>query len=153
MTIQPIHRAVDVKAPLARAFELFTGRMGDWWPRGRTVGPSDHVAIVIEPQVNGRWFERAADGVETDWGKVLAWEPPSRVLLAWQLGVDWTYNPDFLTEVEITFIALPHGGTRVNLEHRNLERFGDQAAARRAQLDGGWPGKLAGYADLANNDV
>lgn len=146
MSISPIVRSVEVKAPPARAFELFASRMGDWWPKGQTVGKSAHKDIVIEPHVEGRWFERDADGNEVQWGRVLAWDPPSRLLLGWQLNMDWAFDPTFLTEVEMTFVALPSGGTRVTLEHRNLERFGADAELRRGQLDGGWPTHLATYA-------
>ncbi len=148
MTIAPILRRVEVAAPPAQAFDLFASRMADWWPKGRTVAKSPHEAIILEPRPGGRWFERDAEGQETHWGEVIAWEPPTRLLLGWRLNAQWTFDPGFLTEVEITFTALPQGGTRVTLEHRNLERFGAQAQARRDQLDGGWPGLLADYAAL-----
>jgi uncharacterized protein YndB with AHSA1/START domain len=86
--------------------------------------------------------------VETPWGKVLVWEPPSRVVLGWQLNSQWAFDPDFLTEVELTFA--PRGaGTIVTLEHRDLERFGAEAAARADQLGGGWASRLADYATFA----
>ena len=97
-------------------------------------------------------FERDAEGNETRWGKVLAWEPPSRALLAWQLNSQWTYDPDFVTEVEMTFAPLDGGGTRVTLEHRNLERFGANAQQHAESMRGGWPrflGEYAQYADAA----
>jgi uncharacterized protein YndB with AHSA1/START domain len=150
MTIAPIVRTVEVKAGPARAFELFATRMEDWWPRGRTVGKNPHAAIVVEPRANGRWFERDAEGQETHWGKVLAWEPPSRLLLGWQLNSQWTYDPDFLTEVELTFAPAEGGGTLVTLEHRNLERFGADADRRAAELGGGWPNFLADFARFAD---
>lgn len=150
MSIAPIVRSVEVKAAPAKAFELFATRMGDWWPRGKTIGPGEHAEVVVEPRAGGQWFERSADGVETHWGKVLAWEPPGRLLLGWQIGADWRYDPDFLTEVELTFAPLATGGTRVTLEHRDLERFGASAAAHRASLDGGWPTMLGEYARLVD---
>jgi uncharacterized protein YndB with AHSA1/START domain len=150
MSIAPIVHMVEVKAPPARAFETFVGRMADWWPRGRTIGRDPHVAIVVEPRAGGQWFERDAGGNETHWGKVLAWEPPSRLLLAWQIDSRWSYAPELLTEVELTFEPTGSGGTRVRLEHRNLERFGADAAGHRETLDGGWPGFLGEYARLAD---
>ena len=81
MSIAPIVCKVMVNAPPNRAFEIFTGQMAKWWPSGRTVGDKPHVAIVIEPTSGGRWFETDADGTETNWGKVLKWEPPSLVVL------------------------------------------------------------------------
>jgi uncharacterized protein YndB with AHSA1/START domain len=146
MSIAPILRSVVVKAPPARAFELFVAHMQDWWPKGHTIGKKPFAEIVTEPRVGGRWFERDADGNETHWGKVLAWEPPSRLLLAWQINSQWTYDSNFITEVELTFAPADDGGTRVTLEHRNLERFGDDAAKVAEALGGGWPKHLAEFA-------
>jgi uncharacterized protein YndB with AHSA1/START domain len=150
MSIAPIVRAVQVKAPPARAFDLFVNHMQDWWPKGRTIGKNPHVTIVTEPHEGGRWFERDADGNETQWGKVLAWEPPGRLLLGWQIDSQWTYDPDFVTEVELTFAPADDGGTVVTLEHRNLERFGADAVAHVAALDGGWPTHLAQFVAYAD---
>jgi uncharacterized protein YndB with AHSA1/START domain len=152
MTIAPIVLSVQVKADPPRAFALFVSRMGDWFPRGKTVGKSPHVAITVEPQAGGRWFECDADGNETRWGTVLAWEPPSRLLLAWQLNCEWGYDPELQTEVELTFTAAEHGGTRITLEHRHLERFGADAAAHAERLGSGWPALLADFVAFAKND-
>jgi uncharacterized protein YndB with AHSA1/START domain len=146
MSIAPIVRSVTVAVPPDRAFALFTGAMGRWWTPGTTVGAKPHVEIVVEPHAGGRWFERDEDGAETHWGKVLSWDPPGRVLLGWQLDAAFRYDPDLTTEVELTFA--PEGkGTRVTLEHRNLERFGASAEAVAAKLAGGWPSKLQLFAD------
>ncbi len=151
MSIAPIVQSVHTKAEPARAFELFAGRITDWWPKGLTIGKSPHVAIILEPQVGGRWYERDAMGNETQWGRVLAWEPPARLLLAWQINHQWIYDPDLQTEVELRFAAAAAGGTVVTLEHRNLERFGADAIAHSAKLDGGWPKHLAQFAQYAND--
>lgn len=150
MTIAPVRSEVTVKADPARAFDLFTTRMGDWWPKGRTIGENPHVAVVIEPRPGGRWFERDAAGAECDWGKVLAYEPPSRLLLGWQLNSQFRPDPAITTEVELTFEALAGGGTRVRLEHRDLERFGADAEKVAAQIGGGWPTIMDHYRDLAD---
>jgi uncharacterized protein YndB with AHSA1/START domain len=150
MSIAPILRSVHVKAPPARAFELFTTHIDRWWPKGRTPAKAPHVAIVIEPRAGGQWFERDADGNDTHWGKVLAWEPPARLLLGWQLTTEWKFDPAFVTEVELTFVPAAGGGTTVTLEHRNLERFGTEAAAHAAKLNGGWPKHLADFAQYAD---
>jgi uncharacterized protein YndB with AHSA1/START domain len=151
MTIAPIIRTVQVKAPPARAFELFALRMGDWWPKGGGVGKAPCVDVIVEPRADGRWFERDADGRETPWGKVLAWDPPGRLLLAWQLTPDWTYDPALVTEVELTFAAAEGGGTLVTLEHRHLEQFGARAAEHSEKLRGGWPVRFDLYARFANH--
>jgi uncharacterized protein YndB with AHSA1/START domain len=145
MTIAPVRHSVEVNGPPARAFQLFTSRMGGWWPGGRTPAANPAVDVVVEPHEDGRWYEVDEHGNETQWGKVVAWEPPHRLVLGWQLGRDWHYEPDLLTEVEITFVDANNGKTLVALEHRNLERFGDYASERRAQVDGGWPSRLADF--------
>ena len=150
MSITPISRSVEVKAPPERAFTLFTTHMGPWWPAGKTVGKNPHAAIVIEPRAGGRWFERDADGVETEWGRVLIWSPPERLVLGWQLNSRFTFDPEFLTEVELTFAVLEGGGTRVTLEHRNLERFGADAEKLAKQIGSGWPQILAHFVDYAD---
>ena len=149
MTITPIVHTIRVKAAPGRAFELFTARIGDWWPKGKTIG-KPHAAIMIEPRANGRWFERDGDGHETNWGKVLAWEPPSRLLLGWQINSKWAYEPNLLTEVELTFAPADGGGTLVRLEHRYLERFGTDALPHVEKLNGGWPTRLAEFAGFAD---
>lgn len=151
MTIAPIVRSVTVKAPPARAFAVFTGSIAKWWPTGQTIGARPHVDIIIEPHGGGRWFERSADGVETEWGRVLAWEPPNRLLLAWQIGADFKYDASLETEVELTFVAKADG-TLVTLEHRNLERFGAAAESMATTLGGGWPKFLQLFADFAEKE-
>ena len=150
MTIAPIERTVTVKAPPERAFAAFTGDIARWWPKGHTIAAKPHVAIVLEPRVGGRWFERDEDGSETNWGKVLAWSPPGRLVLAWQINSAWKYDPALVTEVELTFAGTSDGATKVTLTHRNLERFGDSAQAMADQLGGGWGGLLQGFADFAH---
>lgn len=158
MTIAPIRHMVSLVAPPDRAFELFARRITDWWPPGRSPGPTPHVAIVIEPFTNGRWFERDADGVETLWGKVLDWSPPSRLLLGWQLAwrpdTTFAYDADLVTEVELTFVPGEAGGTVVTLEHRDLERLGSDVAVTR--IGGGWSARIEEFrlfADAVHHGV
>lgn len=148
ITPAPVRRAVTVKASPARAFEVFTSRIGTWWPKSHHIGKVEPETLVIEPRAGGRWFERAPDGTECDLGKVLTWEPPARLVLAWQLDPKFQYQPDLITEVELRFIPEGAGRTRVELEHRNLERFGDGAAAMRERIDAprGWPLILDAFA-------
>lgn len=145
MSIAPVIRIVDVKTPPARSFALFTGSMGRWWPSGRTPGGKPHVEIVVEPHGGGRWFERDADGTETQWGYVIAWKPPEKLLLGWQLDSTFQFDPALVTEVEISFAPLPGGGTRVRLEHRHLERLGADAVRVAERIGTGWPARLAEF--------
>ena len=145
MSIAPIVKSVVVKPPPARAFDLFVAQMGRWWPSARTPGKNPAVDVVVEPRQGGRWFERDAEGNETLWGEVLAYEPPQRLLLGWKLGSNFQYDPNLLTEVEITFAPAPNGGATVRLEHRHLERFGAEAERMYGRISQGWPERLAEY--------
>jgi uncharacterized protein YndB with AHSA1/START domain len=147
----PVRKSLTVKTDAAHAFEVFTRRIGSWWPHSHSVGSSPQKNVVLEPRAGGRWFEIGEDGSECSWGKVLAWEPPARLLLAWQLNGDWKYDPDLMTEVEVTFTTLAPDLTRVDLEHRNLERFGDKMEPVRTAIDseGGWTQLLKLYAQSA----
>jgi uncharacterized protein YndB with AHSA1/START domain len=138
--MEPVKKEVVVEAPAERAFRVFTDKFGQWWPHAHHIGTADFKTAVIEPQPGGRWYEIGVDGSECDWGKVLVWEPPRRLVMAWQLNADWQYDPTLVTELELRFIALGPMTTRVELEHRNLERFGERAEEMRAALDsvGGW---------------
>jgi uncharacterized protein YndB with AHSA1/START domain len=148
----PVRRSVRVAAPPERAFEVFTAGMGRWWPRTHSIGKSKPDTFVIEPRQGGRWFERGVDGAECEIGQVLVWEPPKRLVLNWQLTAEFRFDPGLVTEVEVRFIPDGPGATRVELEHRNLERFGDRAEAMRKQIDSpdGWPGILELFAEAAN---
>jgi uncharacterized protein YndB with AHSA1/START domain len=100
--------------------------------------------VILEPFVGGRWFERWRDGREHDWGAVLVWEPPRRIVVRWQIGPDWVYesDPTRASEIEVRFLAESPHRTRVEFEHRHLERYGAQAERMRSILDG--PGGAAG---------
>jgi uncharacterized protein YndB with AHSA1/START domain len=149
VTVAPVRKAITVGVPVARAFEVFSAHMGTWWPKSHSVGTAPQMAVVIEPRTTGRWYEIGEDGSECDWGEVLAWEPPTRLLLAWRIGADWRFDPDLLTEVEVRFVPVGERTTRVELEHRLLDNMGEAAQAMRAKLDDeqGWGGLLALYAD------
>ncbi len=151
IAVAPVRRTVTVTASPARAFETFTARIGLWWPKSHHVSAVEPETVVIEPHPGGRWFERAPDGAECDVGKVLAWEPPARLLLAWQLDANFRYQPDLVTEVEVRFIA-EGDATRVEFEHRNLERFGAHAETVRGKIGApqGWTAILDLYVGFAN---
>jgi uncharacterized protein YndB with AHSA1/START domain len=149
MTVAPVVVSVEVRAAPPRAFDLFTRRMGDWWVGG-TPAPTPFAAIIVEPAAEGRWFERDAAGVETLWGKVVAFEPPSRLVLGWQLSSAFAYDPALLTEVEVTFTPTAAGGTLVRLEHRDLEQFGADGPRMAGLVEPGWTKQLVGYRDHAD---
>lgn len=150
-----VSRSISVPLPQARTFELFTTRMTDFWPREHSIGSADLAEVVLEPEENGRWYERGVDRSECQWGRVAAWDPPRKVVLLWQIGANWQFDPDFETEVEVTFTDEGSGGTRVGLCHRNLERYGDATEQMRAIFDDpkGWTGTLDRFADLAKSQA
>lgn len=126
ITPAAVRKSVRVKAELGKAFDVFTAGMNTWWNPSNKIGAADLKEAVLEPKVGGRWYEIDEDGSECDWGKVLVWEPPHRVVIDWQINGEWAYDPSLHTEFEVRFTA-EDGGTLVELEHRNLERFGDAA--------------------------
>lgn len=146
--VEPILKTVRVRATPARAFEVFTANVSRWWLPTHSINPtkSPIAEIVIEPRTGGRWYERGADSSECDWGHVLVWEPPTRLVLAWQIDARWKFNSALLTEVEVRFEDAASGITKVTLEHRRLERFGEAANGMRTAFDTGWGALLESYA-------
>ena len=144
-----IRSEVIVEAPPDRAFRVFTEKMDTWWPATHHIGKADLKSIVLERRANGRWAEIGTDGSECQWGKVLVWDPPKRIVLGWQLTAEWQFDETFLTEVEVSFTPMGASQTRVALEHRNLERFGAMEEQIAKSVDGGWAQILQGYAEAA----
>ena len=135
-----VQKSIVVDAPIEHVFAVFTDRQDTWWPRDHHIGACKSFTAVLEPRVGGRWYERGDDGSECPWGRVLAWEPPHRLVLSWDIGANWQPDPTLGTEVEVRFIAEGNARTRVELTHRKLERYGDKAQAMRAMFDsdGAW---------------
>jgi hypothetical protein len=129
----PIRMTLDVECSAEHAFAVWTSEIGTWWPRDHTVtGRAED--IVLEYGVGGRIYERTADGVEHDWGRVIVWEPPRQLAYLWHLG----RNPEDATEVEITFHDKGSEATRIEIEHRGWERVGAIADEWRNQNRAGW---------------
>jgi uncharacterized protein YndB with AHSA1/START domain len=144
----PVRKTLTVATTPQRAFEVFTAGFDRWWPRTHSIGEAPLKTAVIEPRQGGRWYGLLANGTEAEWGDVLAWEPPTRLLLAWRIDAKWNYDPDLLTEVEVVFTPEGEGATRVNFEHRFLENMGPAGEGARASFDseGGWTGLLRMFA-------
>ncbi|MFL6124454.1 SRPBCC family protein [Actinophytocola sp.] len=144
-----VTKSITVNAGRERAFAVFTEKFSTWWPKSHHIGKAELADAVIEPAAGGRWYERGTDGSECDWGVVLAYDPPERVVLSWHLQGDWSYDPDpaKASEVEVVFTEEADGRTRVVLTHRHLDRHDDQEAVRGGvDAPGGWGGILADYA-------
>ena len=136
--IEPLRISVDVACPPEHAFVTWTARFGVWWPWGHTVSGEREATVVLEPGVGGRIYERTPEGVELDWGEITGWEPPVRLAYLWHIRRD---RAD-ATDVEITFVALDDGTTRVDIVHTGWERLGAGGQAWRDANAGGWAGLL-----------
>jgi uncharacterized protein YndB with AHSA1/START domain len=147
-TVEAVRREIVVDLPPARAFDLFTADMTSWWPAEHHIGSAPIDRIIVEPKAGGRWYTRHQDGTETSTGVVLAWDPPGRVIVTWQIGVDWKFHDDLVTTVEVRFQPEGEDRTRVVLEHRDLEAFGADAARMKETFEdlGAWTTTLAAYA-------
>lgn len=147
-----IRKTVSVQAPPLVAWQVFTEKMGTWWPLAvYKIGKANAVNAVIEPYVGGRWYERGDDGSMCQWGSVLEWEPPSRPVLSWDISADWQYDPNLKTEIEVRFNADGSNRTRVELEHRHLDRYGARRDEMRRIYDaeGDWGRLLEAFARAA----
>ena len=154
--LNSVRRVVSVEAPQNVAWQVFTEQMGAWWPLAMyKIGKANAVDAIIEPRVGGRWYERGEDGSTCDWGRVLAWNPHSRLVLSWDITADWQYDPALQTEIEVRFIAEGRSRTRVEFEHRRLDRYGERRDKMRTIFDktGDWGRLLAAFAQTAASSV
>ncbi|AFM19536.1 hypothetical protein Mycch_4841 [Mycolicibacterium chubuense NBB4] len=153
--IEPIRRQIVVNAPVERAFTVFTAQFGDFKPREHNLLPVPIAETVFEPRVGGRIYDVGADGSRCEWARVLHFEPPSRVVFSWDIGPTWQVEADVAktSEVEVRFIAEAPDRTRVELEHRHLDRHGEgwRSVADGVGGDAGWPLYLARYAELVGH--
>jgi uncharacterized protein YndB with AHSA1/START domain len=145
----PVQKTITVPTDPQRAFEVFTAKLSTWWPKSHSINEAEAADFVMEPVAGGRWYEVGVDGSECETGRVLEYDPPNRLLLAWHLDGNWAYDPDPATssEIEVRFIA-EGGATRVELEHRFLERHRNAVDDLRTSIngEGGWGSLLELYA-------
>jgi uncharacterized protein YndB with AHSA1/START domain len=147
-----VRKQIVVPASQQRAFEVFTAGFGDFKPREHNLMASPIAKTVFEPRVGGHIVDIADDGSECPWARILAYEPHDRVVFSWDIGPDWQLvaDPDNASEVEVRFVAESPERTRVELEHRHLDRHGPGWEAVRDGIadDAGWPLYLDRYAAL-----
>ncbi len=152
-----VHRQIVVDAPIERAFAVFTGRFGDFKPPEHNLLGAPIVRTVFEARVGGSIIDRAADGSECRWARILVFEPPDRVVFSWDISPQWTIeaDPARTSEVEVRFWAESPERTRVELEHRHLDRHGPgwEAVADGVAGPEGWPLYLDRYAVLINKEA
>jgi len=147
-----VRRQVVVNAPQAKAFAAFTERLGEFKPPEHNLLAAPIAETVFEPRAGGHIYDRAEDGSQCRWARVLAYEPPDRVVFSWDISPQWQIepDPDRTSEVEVRFVPESPDRTRVELEHRHLDRHGPgwQSVAEGVGGDQGWPLYLARYAAL-----
>jgi hypothetical protein len=150
-TVHPVRVSVSVAVDQKRAFEVFAHEMTSWWPAGHHIGEAPIQEIVIEPFLGGRWYTRHTDGSETETGFVTAYDPPHGFSVTWQIGADWAYRDDFVTDIDVRFTPTDDGGTVVELVHRGLEAYGEDAAKMTETFEGpdAWGGMLEHYGAVA----
>jgi uncharacterized protein YndB with AHSA1/START domain len=147
-----VRKQIVVKAPIDRAFTVFTARFGDFKPPEHNLLEAPIAETVFEPRIGGNIIDRGVDGSECRWARILAYEPPDRVVFSWDISPQWQIetDPDQTSEVEVRFITETPQRTRVELEHRHIDRHGPgwQAVTEGVDGDQGWPLYLARYAAL-----
>ncbi|HEV3266530.1 MAG TPA: SRPBCC family protein [Acidimicrobiales bacterium] len=147
-----VRKQIVVEAPVDRAFTVFTERFGDFKPPEHNLLGSPIAETVFEARIGGHIYDRAVDGSECRWARVLAYEPPNRVVFSWDISPQWQIetDPENTSEVEVRFVAETPQRTRVELEHRNIDRHGPGWEAVTDGVDGeaGWPLYLSRYAAL-----
>ena len=146
-----VRASIVVDAPIERAFQIFTEDFDRIKPREHNLLAVDIEETVFEPRAGGHVYDRGVDGSECRWARVLAYEPPDRLLFSWDISPTWQVEPDPArsSEVEVRFIAETPERTRVELEHRNLDRHGENWESLRDGVasPGGWPLYLQRFAD------
>jgi uncharacterized protein YndB with AHSA1/START domain len=157
MTVQAptasVQKSIVVNAPVERAFSVFTEQMGSWWPPDHHILEAPLAETVFEPRVGGHVYDRGTDGSECRWSRVLAYEPPTRIVFSWDINLQWQVetDPERASEIEIRFTAEGDERTRVDLEHRNLDRHGDgwEQMALAVGSPDGWGKGLKRFAEAA----
>ena len=156
-TDAPVRKSITVATSVEHAFRVFTEDLDSWWPRTHHIGKAPMKKALIERRSGGRCYFEQQDGTECDWGRVLVWDPPRRLVLAWQVTHVWGYEPDLArsSEVEVRFTPEQDGSTRVDLEHRNLQRHGSGFETMRTAVDSpnGWSGLLRLFGERAEQTM
>ncbi len=146
-----VSTSTTVQAPIERAFKVFTEGIGTWWPPEHHILEAELAEMVFEPQAGGNVYDRGVDGSECRWARVLAYEPPHRVVFSWDINTSWQLETDHerTSEVEVLFTADGPDRTHVSLEHRNLDRHGEGWQGMRDAVGspGGW--NLDRFAEVA----
>jgi uncharacterized protein YndB with AHSA1/START domain len=145
-----VRTSIVVEAPADQAFSVFTEDIGSWWNPDHHILGGELAEMVFEPRVGGHVFDRGVDGSECRWARVLAFEPPRRVVISWDINLQWQLetDPARTSEIEVRFTAQGPERTLVELEHRKIDRHGEGWESMRGAVGspGGWPAGLEGFA-------
>jgi uncharacterized protein YndB with AHSA1/START domain len=154
---EPVRRSVRVRATRARAFEVFANEINAWWPATYHIGSSPQKKVVVEGREGGSIYTEQEDGINSPWAKVLSWDPPHRLVFAWQVSPEYQYEPELAksSEVEVSFTSVADGITEVKLEHRGFDRHGAGHEGVRAMVDAedGWDALLSLFAAKAGGEA
>jgi uncharacterized protein YndB with AHSA1/START domain len=144
---------VDVVAPIERAFDVFTNRIGTWWDDDKHILAAPLAEMIFEPRVGGHIIDRGTDGSECRWARILAYEPPHRVVFSWDITTQWQIetDPTKASDIEVTFTEISGGRTRVVLTHRHLDRHGEGWESMRDAVSSGW--NLGGFARVIEGPI
>lgn len=147
LNLTSIKKELTVEASQATAFKVFTQKMDLWWPRTHHIGSTPMTEMVLEPNLNGRWYSRHEDGAEAEVGYVSTWQPNDLLVLVWQINGDFKFDPALVTEVEVHFIADGPKTTIIKFEHKNLDRLVGAKAIE--SMDQGWGHIMDLYKQIA----
>jgi uncharacterized protein YndB with AHSA1/START domain len=146
-----VQSSIAVDAPIERAFAVFTEGIGTWWPPEHHILQAELAEMVFEPRAGGHVYDRGVDGSECRWARVLVYEPPNRFVISWDITLQWHLesDPQRTSEVEVRFVAESPSRTRVELEHRNLDRHGEGWEQMRDAVGSpdGWQVGLSRFAE------
>ena len=145
--IEPLRLSYDLACPSEHAFEVWTTRLSTWWPKGHSASGDPNPLVVLEPRLGGRIFERTPEGAEIDWGEVTLWNPPSRLGYLWHISRD---RGD-ATDVEVTFVDLGDGRTRLDIVHSGWQRLGAEGAAWRDSNAYGWNALIPNFIEATQS--
>jgi len=151
MSDTAVTTSISVATTPERAFETFTADIASWWPSDHHILEAELAEMVFEPRVGGHVYDRGVDGSECRWARVLAYEPPRRVVFSWDISLQWKIegDPEHTSEVEVRFIPDGDGRTLVELEHRGLDRHGEGWEQMRDSVGSpeGWGKGLSAFAE------
>jgi uncharacterized protein YndB with AHSA1/START domain len=150
-----LRKQIAVEVPVEKAFRVFTEGFDTWWPRTHHIGKPTMQQAIMEMKKGGRWYELGIDGSTTEWGKVVSVDPPTHIILIWQIDANWAYDPKLETQVEVTFQSQGSNRTLVTLLHKNLDRYGADYEKVMGSIgsDGGWLGLMKVFAAEAEGNI